>query len=96
LRSRTNYEDPASVDIKVERTYKRMTGIQEQECSICLTFLREEPVTANEIDKFFRTPCNHKFHKSCILKWMTEKQQCPECRAELPPYVDPNMVADDI
>lgn len=28
LRSRTNYEDPASVDLKVDRTYRRMEGMQ--------------------------------------------------------------------
>ena len=40
-------------------------------CSICLEQLNLITVC---------TSCNHYFHKSCILKWMKYKKNCPNCR----------------
>lgn len=31
-----------------------------------------------------QTPCNHKFHKDCLKRWMLMKLECPACRAILP------------
>ena len=76
-----------------------MLGIQETECSICLNLLKEdqqEAGTSSEIHTFFFTPCRHKFHRECILKAMDTKRECPLCRTELPNYVNPDIVADDI
>ena len=35
--------------------------------------------------KMMQTPCQHKFHSSCLLQWMTIKMECPTCRYALPP-----------
>merc|ERR1712146_561750 len=32
----------------------------------------------------WRTPCNHLFHRECLMRWMDEKMICPLCRARLP------------
>jgi hypothetical protein len=37
--------------------------------------------------KFMGTPCNHVFHTSCLLVWMSQKMECPVCRGALPPIV---------
>mmetsp|Transcript_40928 Transcript_40928/g.57572 ORF Transcript_40928/g.57572 Transcript_40928/m.57572 type:complete len:485 (-) Transcript_40928:149-1603(-) len=29
-------------------------------------------------------PCNHIFHKECLVPWMDVKMECPVCRTELP------------
>ena len=34
--------------------------------------------------QIMRTPCNHKFHVSCLVEWMSIKMECPTCRAPLP------------
>ena len=34
--------------------------------------------------KLMITPCNHIFHSSCLLVWMTIKMECPLCKAKLP------------
>lgn len=34
--------------------------------------------------QIMRTPCNHKFHVSCLVEWMSIKMECPTCRARLP------------
>jgi hypothetical protein len=39
-----------------------------------------------EIDEFMMTPCGHRFHKKCLLDWMSSKHECPNCRAYLPIY----------
>ena len=49
------------------------------ECIICY----------NDIDTSNRTsymiaPCNHVFHKDCLVQWMEVKMECPICRHHLP------------
>lgn len=63
---------------------------------ICLTNLKQEPCDLNpdgtvkspdQIVKtkgYMMTPCNHKYHKKCLLQWMQMKMECPTCRARLP------------
>ena len=29
-------------------------------------------------------PCGHVFHRSCIMQWISEQPNCPNCRAEVP------------
>jgi hypothetical protein len=43
----------------------------------------------NEIDirnrrGYMLAPCDHIFHKECLLQWMDVKMECPVCRTELP------------
>jgi hypothetical protein len=43
----------------------------------------------NDIDATKRTgymiaPCDHIFHKDCLMQWMEVKMECPICRKELP------------
>ena len=49
---------------------------EPDKCVICLNELHN----TNEI---LTTPCNHKFHSSCFLKWMYAHKDCPLCRGQL-------------
>ncbi|KAH1153985.1 hypothetical protein GYH30_049568 [Glycine max] len=42
-------------------------------CAICL----EDFEPSEEVRL---TPCNHMFHKDCIVPWLTSTGQCPVCR----------------
>ena len=66
------------------------------DCSICLTPLNQYPKTSSgSLDccrrllrprnpkTFFKTPCNHRFHKECLLRWIEQKRECPMCRSVL-------------
>ncbi|XP_072966957.1 uncharacterized protein [Typha angustifolia] len=44
-----------------------------KDCTICLeAFVPSEQVLV--------TPCNHMFHKDCIIPWVKSRGQCPVCR----------------
>lgn len=51
------------------------------ECSICMTEIEQG-------DEMMLTPCNHAYHKECLLRWMQEQMVCPICRAALPIVAD--------
>lgn len=44
------------------------------DCSICL-----EPLYRNTI----LTPCKHKFHNDCLIKWKLIANSCPCCRQKI-------------
>ncbi|EAS01841.3 zinc finger, C3HC4 type (RING finger) protein (macronuclear) [Tetrahymena thermophila SB210] len=74
---------------------------QADECTICITELSMQPVLQSNSSYFkdliikakqkqnyiMKTPCDHKYHIPCLLKWMEVKMECPTCRAPLPPMV---------
>jgi len=33
---------------------------------------------------YMLAPCNHIFHRECLVQWMDVKMECPICRTELP------------
>mmetsp|Transcript_16114 Transcript_16114/g.49254 ORF Transcript_16114/g.49254 Transcript_16114/m.49254 type:complete len:774 (-) Transcript_16114:94-2415(-) len=47
-------------------------------CVICICEL-------NNLDNTMVAPCQHAFHADCLTRWMEERQECPVCRAPLPP-----------
>mmetsp|Transcript_23503 Transcript_23503/g.61818 ORF Transcript_23503/g.61818 Transcript_23503/m.61818 type:complete len:505 (-) Transcript_23503:62-1576(-) len=60
--------------------YGRRTQVDRgTDCVICMAELDpEDPQLAV-------SPCNHVFHRGCLLQWMEVKLECPTCRAALPP-----------
>jgi len=56
------------------------------ECSICL-----DDISSSELHT---TQCGHHFHKDCINNWRAMKNNCPNCRAIIPPLQrQPGIVA---
>lgn len=57
----------------------RMGSVQRLNCVICY----------NDIDiqnrqSYMLAPCDHVFHKECLMRWMEVKMECPVCRSDLP------------
>eukprot|EP01041_Mallomonas_annulata_P000309 gene309-564_t len=52
-----------------------------EECVICYNGV--DPWQRN----YMVTPCDHVFHRDCLMQWLDHKLECPVCRAVLPSYV---------
>ena len=52
--------------------YKLSSNIEES-CSVC----RDGYAISQEV---IELPCNHKFHKTCLLPWLANHTTCPICR----------------
>ena len=66
-------------------TAETVTEVQRSSSAPCL----ECVICYNDIDTSDRTaymiaPCNHIFHKECLIQWMEVKMECPICRQNLP------------
>ena len=46
----------------------------DNNCPVCLEELK---------DNVYITPCNHKFCKECITRWMSINRICPYCRQSI-------------
>ena len=55
---------------------KKYSLIKEKKCSICLLKYK-----GSDIIKEF--PCNHIYHKKCILKWLKKSNICPLCKYDI-------------
>ncbi|CAH9079220.1 unnamed protein product [Cuscuta epithymum] len=54
---------------------------EKPECVICL-----EELAIGGVAK--EMPCQHRYHKDCIEKWLGIHGSCPVCRYEMPPEVE--------
>lgn len=67
-------------------------------CAICMRdiclardqFTEDEEGMLRNLEEFaenvLTTPCNHRFCRECLIRWMETKMICPTCRRQLPPY----------
>ena len=53
--------------------------VAELECVICY-----DSVDPRDRKKYMLAPCDHIFHKDCLVQWMDVKMECPVCRGPLP------------
>mmetsp|Transcript_22809 Transcript_22809/g.53279 ORF Transcript_22809/g.53279 Transcript_22809/m.53279 type:complete len:581 (-) Transcript_22809:69-1811(-) len=62
--------------------YRRSVPVPQPdaECVICMGALTEGEQHLHVV-----TPCEHRFHASCLEQWMDVKLECPTCRSALPP-----------
>ena len=51
-----------------------ISPINSNSCMICLSSMNELPITL---------PCQHKFHRECISRWLHTNNTCPCCRARI-------------
>lgn len=58
-------------------------NLSKQFCSICLNDFNEKNNQDNQDNKLnliCMLNCGHYFHKTCIIKWLVNKKNCPICR----------------
>ena len=79
-----NYGNPPAAKKEVDKLEKfkineeklKEFGI-ENTCAVC----KDEFKIGEEC---LLMPCNHHFHESCIMPWLSKRNSCPVCRYELP------------
>lgn len=42
-------------------------------CSVCIDKFEEED------EELIKMPCNHVFHKGCLIPWLEQHNSCPSC-----------------
>ena len=66
-------------EVKIDEKYckkNEQTGeLEYPRCSICFDDLKEKATIM---------PCGHLFNKECLHEWLSQHNQCPVCRHELP------------
>lgn len=48
---------------------------EEEECAVCLEEM-------NEKRTLVKLECGHGYHKECIKRWLSYKDNCPYCRGD--------------
>lgn len=80
-RKKSSQEEPPAAPAKT-RFYDREAISEHLYCSICQDVF-ENPHTC---------PCGHVFCENCILGWLKNQRNCPECRN----HVTPNSLHKDL
>lgn len=66
----------ASADVVDELPGVPREDFQGESCSVCLTSFDDD-------DEVARLPCDHRFHRACISRWLSEcRRTCPICARE--------------
>ena len=56
-----------------ESQMPNVSSVKEPKCIVCETILCKDI-------EWFKTPCNHLFHKECIKGWIQASNDCPVCK----------------
>ena len=88
--------------------YFKYSELEGQEgidaCGICIDEFANGDERKDEM-MVAQTPCNHYFHKGCLLEWIKtkidklEKPDCPQCRTFFEPKKQtdgPNLFEENI
>lgn len=57
----------------------RVRPLPSFDCVICYT-----DIDIRNRGGYMLAPCDHLFHKDCLIQWMEVKMECPICRKDLP------------
>mmetsp|Transcript_1535 Transcript_1535/g.1729 ORF Transcript_1535/g.1729 Transcript_1535/m.1729 type:complete len:228 (+) Transcript_1535:41-724(+) len=60
-----------------EQTVDDAFASKHLDCGVCKENYKHD-------DSVLQLPCNHYFHKDCLMPWLNQTNTCPLCRFELP------------
>ena len=70
-----------NANIKIDVNSDKFKNINKEKYSIDCSICKEDFENTDDISI---TNCNHIFHTKCIKEWGYYKQECPNCRNNLP------------
>jgi len=72
-------EKKSSMETVIENTPPLEASPLTLDCVICYN-----PIDIQNRRGYMLAPCDHIFHRDCLMQWMDVKMECPICRTELP------------
>merc|ERR1719242_929952 len=72
-----NDDDDEELKESDTETKTNDTSSMNRECAICKDRFRKG-------DLLMELPCKHRYHKECIMPWITKRNTCPTCRYRMP------------
>ena len=80
-RIRGNRQPRNETSMTTEKVEEPPTSpVHTLDCSICY-----DSIDTRNRRGYMLAPCDHLFHRDCLVQWMDVKMECPICRTELPP-----------
>nr|KYP76612.1 E3 ubiquitin-protein ligase RNF181 [Cajanus cajan] len=78
---------PASDEaIQSLKAFTDSSFLKIEKCNICMD--KFEVDEGDDQDDVLSMPCNHVFHRECIVKWLQTSHTCPLCRYPMPTAYD--------
>ncbi len=76
------------------RLFRLLEEVDDSDCGVCRETLKDAESLEESTAR--RLPCGHKFHYTCVFKWITEdwptkRSTCPMCRQRYQVYQVPNF-----
>lgn len=75
IRIRTIEKDIEKNNEKLKNLRERISELNNKMCSICMY----------DIDNPFMLECTHSYCAQCIVRWISNNMNCPECRSHINP-----------
>ena len=69
----------AATTTTAETPKPRASSRPTLDCCICY-----DAIDIRDRQGYMLAPCDHLFHRDCLVQWMDIKMECPICRTELP------------
>ncbi|CAH9100984.1 unnamed protein product [Cuscuta europaea] len=89
LFSKDGHPPASKASIDALRSVEISEEGEKMGCVICL-----EELAIGGVAK--EMPCQHRYHKDCIEKWLGIHGSCPVCRYEMPPEVEKEKNSDGV
>lgn len=79
IRGSLNRQENSMVSETVVNDTNSDSDCETLDCVICYN-----SIDVQNRRGYMLAPCDHIFHKDCLVQWMDVKMECPICRTELP------------
>ena len=84
----SSHRPPSKKDAKLSamKKWKNFldSNVTPKVCGICL----EAYQTGDQVCLSYNEDCEHVFHKDCIMSWLVNHEDCPNCRASFLKPID--------
>ena len=79
-------DEESARQVAMQRLLKKPNNAvkREQSCAICMEGFDVNGGDHGGVEDVLAMPCNHVFHRQCIVQWLKTSHVCPLCRSAMP------------